>query len=80
MWRFFWVTAGISFDPSGTAIPLGFIRIGTGRDAADSAFATIFGGVQALAPVIQIGAIAGADGTCEVPVRVLDAVSTDGAA
>ena len=32
-----------------------------------------------MAPVIQIGAVAGADGTCEVPVRVLDAVSTDGA-
>ena len=23
------------FDPSGTAIPMGFVRIGTGRDAAD---------------------------------------------
>ena len=31
------------FDPSGTAIPMGFVRFGTGRDAADVAFATIFG-------------------------------------
>ena len=64
------------FDPSGTAIPLGFIRIGTGRDAADSAFATIFGGVQALAPVIHMGAVPGSDGNCELPLRVMDAVST----
>ena len=34
------------FDPSGTAIPMGFVRFGTGRDAADVAFATIFGGVH----------------------------------
>ena len=33
------------FDPSGTAIPMGFVRFGTGRDAADVAFATIFGTV-----------------------------------
>jgi transglutaminase-like putative cysteine protease len=33
------------FDPSRTGIPMGFVRIGTGRDAADVAFATIFGGV-----------------------------------
>ena len=66
------------FDPSGTAIPLGFIRIATGRDAADSAFATIFGGVVANAPVIQINAIAGPDGRTVMPERVTDAVSTDG--
>ncbi|MHB8236049.1 MAG: hypothetical protein ACYDDD_01085 [Acidithiobacillus ferrivorans] len=29
------------FDPSGTAIPMGLVRFGTGRDAADVAFATI---------------------------------------
>ena len=39
------------FDPSGTAIPMGFVRFGTGRDAADVAFATIFGGVKSQAPV-----------------------------
>lgn len=38
------------FDPSGTAIPMGFVRFATGRDAADSAFATMFGGVQGTAP------------------------------
>ncbi len=38
------------FDASGTAIPMGFMRFGTGRDAADVAFATIFGNVVAMAP------------------------------
>ena len=32
------------FDPSGTAIPMGFVRFATGRDAADIAFATISAG------------------------------------
>ena len=32
---------------------MGFVRLATGRDAADAAFATIFGGVQAQAPVIR---------------------------
>ncbi|EHR70241.1 transglutaminase-like enzyme, predicted cysteine protease [Burkholderiales bacterium JOSHI_001] len=41
------------FDPSGTAIPMGFVRFATGHDAADTAFATIFGGVAAQAPVIR---------------------------
>ncbi|SAI71858.1 Uncharacterized protein conserved in bacteria [Bordetella ansorpii] len=33
------------FDPSGTGVPMGFVRIGTGRDAADVSFATMFGDV-----------------------------------
>lgn len=41
------------FDPSGTGIPMGFVRVGTGRDAADVAFATIFGNVRTQAPVIH---------------------------
>jgi hypothetical protein len=41
------------FDPSGTGIPMGFIRIGTGRDAADVAFATIFGAVNSKAPMVR---------------------------
>lgn len=45
------------FDASGTAIPMGLVRFGTGRDAADVAFATIFGGVQAGAPVIRASAV-----------------------
>jgi hypothetical protein len=45
------------FDPSGTAIPMGFVRLGTGRDAADVAVATIFGGVKSKAPLIRAAAI-----------------------
>lgn len=44
------------FDASGTGIPMGFLRFGTGRDAADVAFATIFGRVTAMAPIIRVRA------------------------
>ena len=66
------------FDPSGTAIPMGFVRFGTGRDAADVAFATIFGPVTASSPRIQIQAIAGGDGQLRLPHHCSDALSTDG--
>jgi transglutaminase-like putative cysteine protease len=66
------------FDPSGVAIPMGFVRFGTGRDAADSAFATMFGGVHGTAPVIQIEAIPNAQGILMVPQHVPYALSTDG--
>ena len=65
------------FDPSGTAIPMGFIRIGTGRDAADVSFATIFGGVMSQAPVITIAALTQAGTHWEVPVHRPEALSTD---
>ena len=66
------------FDPSGTAIPMGFVRLGTGRDAADVAFATIFGTVVSSAPRIAIEAIAGADGRLLIPHHCTEALSTDG--
>jgi transglutaminase-like putative cysteine protease len=62
------------FDPSGTGIPMGFMRFGTGRDAADVAFATIFGGVQAGAPSITVHAVEGPD--LDVPDHCPDALST----
>jgi transglutaminase-like putative cysteine protease len=65
------------FDASGTAIPMGFIRLATGRDAADAAFASIFGSVQWKTPLIGIEAIAGEDGLCRVPVHCENALSTD---
>ena len=55
------------FDPSGTAIPMGFVRLATGRDAADVAFANIFGPVLAKPPQVHIEAIAGADGILTLP-------------
>ena len=66
------------FDPSGTAIPMGFVRFSTGRDAADIAFATIFGGVSAAQPLISIQAVPDSNGHLMLPQRVSAALSTDG--
>jgi hypothetical protein len=65
------------FDPSGTAIPMGFIRLATGRDAADAAFASIFGSVEWKSPIIEIEALPGEDGIRRVPEHCGDALSTD---
>ena len=65
------------FDPSGTAIPMGFVRFGTGRDAADVAFATIFGPVRSCAPRITIEAVPGSDGVLNMPQHTSLALSTD---
>ena len=65
------------FDPSGTAIPMGFVRFGTGRDAADVAFATIFGGVRSQAPLIRATAIEDLSRAIVVPHHCRQALSTD---
>jgi transglutaminase-like putative cysteine protease len=65
------------FDPSGTAIPMGFIRLASGRDAADAAFASIFGSVEWQTPQVEIEAIEGADGVRRLPALCEDALSTD---
>jgi transglutaminase-like putative cysteine protease len=65
------------FDPSGTAIPMGFVRFGTGRDAADVAFATIFGGVVTQAPVISVSALTHPEGLWDQPRHRPEAISTD---
>jgi len=65
------------FDPSGTAIPMGFVRLATGRDAADCAFSSIFGSVEWKTPIVEIEAVAGEDGICRVPEHCQDALSTD---
>ena len=45
------------FDPTGISPVTGLLRIGTGRDAADVSFATIFGPVQTGAPIIEVSAV-----------------------
>ncbi|MDP3540760.1 MAG: transglutaminase family protein [Azonexus sp.] len=65
------------FDPSGTAIPMGFVRMGTGRDAADVSFATIFGSVTSPPPVITVCAITEAGRPWEAPRHRTEALSTD---
>lgn len=66
------------FDPSATAIPMGFVRLGTGRDAADVAFATIFGGVKGRAPVIRMTAVEDGARNIVAPHHINKALSTDG--
>jgi transglutaminase-like putative cysteine protease len=65
------------FDPSGTAIPMGFVRLGTGRDAADAAFCTMFGPASMTGMSIDIKPVTGADGIAREPVHTGLALSTD---
>lgn len=66
------------FDPSGMALPMGLIRLGIGRDAADVSFATIFGNVQTCQPVIGIEGVADKTAGILLPHACVDALSTDG--
>jgi transglutaminase-like putative cysteine protease len=45
------------FEPSGVSPPMGLVRLGTGRDAADVSFATMFGTIKSYQPLIAIEAI-----------------------
>jgi transglutaminase-like putative cysteine protease len=67
------------FDPSGISPRMGLIRIGTGRDASDVAFATIFGTVQWTMPKISIRADKDQLNGIVRPFRHDYAVSTDNA-
>lgn len=67
------------FDPSGMALPMGLIRLGIGRDAADVSFATIFGDVQSYQPVIGIEGVADQAAGIVLPHACVDAISTDSA-
>jgi transglutaminase-like putative cysteine protease len=64
------------FDPTGMAVPMGLIRLGTGRDAADVSFATIFGAVNSFAPLIGIEALEDSAKGFAVPLVCADALST----
>jgi len=61
------------FDPTRLAPQTGLIRIGTGRDAADTSFATIFGPVAFTAMKVTMISTSG-----ETPVYTTDAISTSG--
>jgi transglutaminase-like putative cysteine protease len=67
------------FDPSGISPRMGLLRIGTGRDASDVAFATIFGTVQWTMPRITIRAEGDKLSGLVEPFRHDYAVSTDAA-
>ena len=65
------------FDPSGVATPMGMVRLATGRDAADVAFATIFGGVSSEQPIIKDFAVTDPFNEWEWPFHTSLALSTD---
>ncbi|MEX1196888.1 MAG: transglutaminase family protein [Pseudohongiellaceae bacterium] len=65
------------FDPSGTTIPMAHVRLGTGRDAADVAFATMFGGVTTAAPGVVATAVVDERNGLIAPHHCREALSTD---
>lgn len=67
------------FDPSGISPPMGLVRLGTGRDAADSSFATVFGSVKSYMPVIHIEAIDDVENGLTMPWRSPELLSTHAA-
>jgi transglutaminase-like putative cysteine protease len=64
------------FDPTGISPPMGLVRIGTGRDAADVSFATFFGAVKSSAPTITIDAVDDPGNGFTLPWHCSDAVSS----
>lgn len=66
------------FDPSGVSPPMGLVRIGTGRDAADVSFATVFGLVTSSVPIISIEAIVDAGQGWSLPQYCDNVFSTHG--
>jgi transglutaminase-like putative cysteine protease len=64
------------FDPAGISPPMGLLRIGTARDAAEVSFATIFGQVKGHAPLVTIEAVEEDSGRLTVPYYCKQAVST----
>jgi transglutaminase-like putative cysteine protease len=66
------------FDPTGISPAMGLLRIGTGRDAADVSFATMFGPVKSFAPLVNIEAIHDPEQGILLPGHSTAAVSTHG--
>jgi transglutaminase-like putative cysteine protease len=64
------------FEPTGVSPPMGLVRLGTGRDAADVSFATMFGAIKSSPPVIVIEAINDAANGFMLPRFCPDALST----
>lgn len=64
------------FDPTGISPTTGLLRIGTGRDAADVAFATIFGPVATGMPAVSFEALEDPAAGVALPAPTSLAVST----
>lgn len=65
-----------AFDPTGITAPMGLVRIGTGRDAADVSFATMFGAVKSQAPAISIVALDDPANGYQLPHHCAEGLST----
>jgi transglutaminase-like putative cysteine protease len=66
------------FDPTGISPVTGLMRIGTGRDAAEVSFATLFGPVETTMPRVRYGLIEDPVRGYTAPIRTELAVSTAG--
>ena len=66
------------FEPSGVSPPMGLVRLGTGRDAADVSFATMFGAIKSYQPLIAIEAVNDPAGGFVMPRFCQEALSTHG--
>lgn len=64
------------FDATGISPLTGLIRIGTGRDAADVSFATMFGNVRSGMPIVRFTAVEDRAAGISLPVGTTLAVST----
>ena len=64
------------FDASGLVPVMGLIRIGTGRDAADVSFATVFGTVRCMRPIVGIELVSCDEEQFEPAASMKKAVST----
>lgn len=64
------------FDPTRLVPQSGLVRIGTGRDAADAAFATIFGSVQMEQMHLFVEQVQSDDETTKSPAYTVQAIAT----
>ena len=64
------------FDPTGMTPVMGLIRIGTGRDAADVSFATLFGNVQCSRPIVKIELVSNDGAKIQPAASMEKAIST----
>ncbi|CAJ0701054.1 hypothetical protein LMG19089_02746 [Ralstonia edaphis] len=63
-------------DPSQAAVPMGLLRIGTGRDAADVPIALVFGNVKLSRPIVEVQALENADLKTSMPIDTVQGIST----
>ncbi|MGN5351953.1 transglutaminase-like domain-containing protein [Ralstonia sp. 22086] len=63
-------------DPSNGSMPMGLLRIGTGRDATEVPVAMIFGDVEPARPSVQVHALTSAEPKADLPMPTDQAICT----